>query len=86
VAAAGEFTADTGPPGRPACPAGPCGVVVLRYGQSREKPGGFFTSAPATGTSQHVVIAPVSDYGAVSFDGISIADGGGTSGGMVSPR
>jgi hypothetical protein len=44
------------------------------------------SEAPATGTSQHVVLAHLSDYGAMSFDGISITDGAGKSGSLVSSR
>jgi hypothetical protein len=44
----------------------------------------IIAEAPSTGTSQHLVIAPLSDYGAISFARIAITDGGGTSGGILS--
>ncbi len=36
--------------------------------------------APATGTSQHTVLAPLSDYGAISFARITIIDSAGQRG------
>jgi hypothetical protein len=40
--------------------------------------------APATGSGQNLVISPLSDYGAISFADISITDGAGKRGGIVS--
>ena len=40
--------------------------------------------APAIKSSQGLVISPLSDYGAISFAGISITDGAGHHGGIVS--
>ena len=40
--------------------------------------------APATGSGKHVVIDHLSDYGAISFAYISIVDGAGRHGGLVS--
>jgi hypothetical protein len=44
----------------------------------------IIAEAPATGSSQHLVIAPLSDYGAISFAGISITDSAGQQGGVLS--
>lgn len=44
------------------------------------------SEAPATGASGHLVIAQLTDYGAVSFDAISIVDAAGAAGGPVSAR
>jgi len=44
----------------------------------------IIAEAPATGSSQHLVIAPLSDYGAISFAGISITDSAGQQGGILS--
>jgi hypothetical protein len=40
--------------------------------------------APATGSGQQLVIAPLSDYGAMSFASISMTDSAGQHGGVVS--
>lgn len=40
--------------------------------------------APATSTGKRVIIAHLSDYGAISFAGVSIIDGAGKGGGIVS--
>jgi Peptidase A4 family len=40
--------------------------------------------APATGAGQNLVISPLSDYGAISFAGISVTDSAGRHGGIVS--
>jgi hypothetical protein len=40
--------------------------------------------APASGSSSHLVIDPLSDYGAVSFAGISISSSAGKHGGILS--
>jgi hypothetical protein len=44
------------------------------------------SEAPAISTGGHLVIAQLSDYGAVSFAGISVTDNAGRSGGLVSSR
>jgi Peptidase A4 family len=44
------------------------------------------TEAPATGSGQNLVISPLSDYGAISFASISVTDGAGRHGGIVSSR
>jgi hypothetical protein len=46
----------------------------------------IISEAPATGTSRHVVLSHLSDYGAISFAGISIADSAGQDGAIVSTR
>jgi len=42
--------------------------------------------APATKSGQDLVISPLSDYGAISFADISVTDGAGMHGGIISSR
>jgi hypothetical protein len=46
----------------------------------------MISEAPATVTGKHVHIAHLADYGAVSFDAISITDNRGAKGAIVSPH
>ncbi len=46
----------------------------------------IIAEAPASGTSSHLVLDKLSDYGAVSFSGVTITDSAGKHGGIVSPH
>ena len=63
------------------CPGVKISGKKVRCGRTSAE---VIAEAPATGTSQHTVLAPLSDYGAISFARIAIADSTGHRGGIVS--
>jgi hypothetical protein len=63
------------------CPAVKINGTTVRCARSSAE---IIAEAPATGTSQHTVIAPLSDYGAISFARIAITDSKGHRDGIIS--
>jgi len=63
------------------CPAVKVDGKALRCARNSAE---VIVEAPASGSGQHLVIDHLSDYGAVSFAEISIADSAGQRGGVVS--
>jgi Peptidase A4 family len=68
---------------RRACPRVRAGGRLVRCLRNSAE---VITEAPVIGSGKHQVIAHLADYGAISFAGISVTDGKGTRGGVLSPH